>query len=431
MEGQAQEHSGIDNTDEAGTLQDVLDRMRTQLEALSTARASSEAAVQGAEAARMKADSESGFAFNAKKNAEEHASFIAQTRGKVEADVAWLTSTKKEIQDAAQAISTTKTSVDADAKAATDCRAVAERDSAAVTASRTAAEAALAVAQKAQGDLSARLEDATTSGAAVTAAKASAEASLSAVQTAQAAVAESLARASSDTAAIEARGKESKAVLDSITDTATKVKDTRVRVDQYEGELERMQSSFAALQAKVEGLLPHAASASLASAFREQKQRFRNPLRSWVATFAGALLALFVTGFVGLDVSKDSWDAIIRHFVQRLPIVVPLVWLAIFSGRNFMLALRAQEEYAFKEAISTAFEGYKREMSSIQVPAGVRSPIVGLYEHVLRVLSLRPGRIYEAKPEDITPLSPLTKAIEPLAAAVAPGGKGVGEKGEE
>jgi len=30
-----------------------------------------------------------------------------------------------------------------------------------------------------------------------------------------------------------------------------------------------------------------------------------------------------------------------------------------------MLALRVQEEYAFKEAISATFEGYKREMANI------------------------------------------------------------------
>ena len=400
-----------------------MERVQPELHSILAARTSSEAAAQAAEVARMKADSESGFAFNAKKNAEEHASFIAQTRGKVEADVAWLASTRKEMQEAAQAIAATKSVADTDGKIAADLRAVAERDSAAAAASRTAADAALAAVQKGQTDVSALLQEATTGGAAVASARASTEAALNAAQTAQAAVAESLARATSDTNAIEARSRESRAALDSITDTATKVKDTETRVDEYEAELERMKAAYTALEEKVEGLLPRAASASLASAFREQKQRFRTPLRSWVGTFAGALLALFITGFVGLDVSKDSWDAILRHFVQRLPIVVPLVWLALFSGRNFMLALRAQEEYAFKEAISTAFEGYKREMSSIEVPAGSASPLVALYEDVLRILSLRPGRIYEGKHEDITPLSPLTKAIGPIAAVVAPTGK--------
>jgi hypothetical protein len=428
MEAQAQEASEMDgDAPAARDVQAVLDRVQSELQAISAARATTDAAVQAAEAARMKADSESGFAFNAKKNAEEHASFIAQTRGKVEADVAWLASTKKEAQDAVQAIASTRSAVDSDGKAAADLRAAAERDSAAATGARTAAETGLAVVQKAQGDIAALLQEATTGGAAVASAKASTEAALTAAQTAQAAVAESLARATSDTSAIEARGKEAKAALDSIADTTSKVKDTRVRVDEYEAELERIKTAYGALQEKVEGLLPHAASASLASAFREQKQRFKNPLKWWVGTFAGALLALFITGFVGLDVSNNSWDAILRHFVQRLPVVVPLVWLTLFSGRNFMLALRAQEEYAFKEAISTAFEGYKREMSSIQVPTGVRSPVVALYEDVLRVLSLRPGRIYEGKHEDITPLSPITKAIEPIAAAVVPGVKGKSE----
>jgi len=428
MEGTSQDSSEADDGAPASRDdQGVLERIQSELHALAAARATSEVAVQAAEAARMKADSESGFAFNAKKNAEEHASFIAQTRGKVEADVAWLASTKKEAQEALQAIATTRAAADTDGKTAADLRSAAERDSAAATAARTSAETSVAAVQKAQTDVAALLQDATNGGAAVASAKASTEAALSAAQTAQAAVAESLARAISDANAIEARGKESKATLDAITDTATKVKDTRTKVDEYETELDRMKAAYAALEGKVEGLLPRAASASLASAFREQKQRFKNPLRAWVATFAGALLALFITGFVGLDFSSDSWTAILRHFVQRLPIVVPAVWLAVFSGRNYMLAVRAQEEYAFKEAVSTAFEGYKREMSSIELPAGVQSPIISLYESVLRVLSLRPGRIYEGKHDDITPLAPLTKALEPIAAAVVPSVKAKSE----
>jgi hypothetical protein len=97
-----------------------------------------------------------------------------------------------------------------------------------------------------------------------------------------------------------------------------------------------------------------------------------------------------------------------------LPIVGPLVWLGIYAGRNYMLALRMQDEYAFKEAVSATFEGYKREMGAIEVNGAETKPLLRLCENVLATLSERPGRIYEGHQEDITPLAPLTKLLREL-----------------
>ncbi len=54
-----------------------------------------------------------------------------------------------------------------------------------------------------------------------------------------------------------------------------------------------------------------------------------------------------------------------RSSALRLQIVLPIIWLAIYAGRNYMMSVRMEEDYAYKEAISTAFEGYKREMEKI------------------------------------------------------------------
>jgi hypothetical protein len=81
-----------------------------------------------------------------------------------------------------------------------------------------------------------------------------------------------------------------------------------------------------------------------------------------------------------------------------------------------MLALRMQDEYAFKEALSATFEGYKREMAGIQVSETAVAPLLTLCENVLLTLAQRPGRIYEGHHEDITPLAPLTKAVGDITA---------------
>ncbi len=97
---------------------------------------------------------------------------------------------------------------------------------------------------------------------------------------------------------------------------------------------------------------------------------------------------------------------------MRLPILIPLVWLAIYAGRNYMLSLRLEEDYAYKEAISTAFEGYKREMEKIVAADGESpTPITTLCVNVLKAIAERPGRIYEGKQKDITLLSEVNGAI--------------------
>ena len=131
---------------------------------------------------------------------------------------------------------------------------------------------------------------------------------------------------------------------------------------------------------------------------------------NWLITFVVTIIALLIIGFFGLpgSESSDTWDSILRHLTTRLPIIIPLVWLGIYAGRNYMLAIRLEEEYAFKEAVSTSFEGYKREMASISAVGNNEAPpLIVLCENVLRALAQRPGRIYEGRHDDITPLSPM------------------------
>jgi hypothetical protein len=422
----AKDGSGKVSDEEIGlsVIEVIKNKAEAELQVIAARSSAAEGHLQAAEAARSKADSESGFAFNAKKNAEEHSSFIAQTRGKVEADVSWLASTRKNIEESAQNIAAFRASAESDTKGASEARSASDRDAAQATKFEATAAASSTAAQSAQTSAVAAQQEVAAIAAALASAKGSAEASVATIQTAQAAATEQAAKATVEATSAETRAREAKTALDDVSAVATTLKESHGHVEQYGKDLAGMKATFAETLKTIEGLLPGAASAGLASAFRQQKLRFTRPLRGWVGVFAGTLVALFLSGFVGLDVTKDSWDAILRHFVQRLPLVLPLVWLAIYSGRNYMLALRMQEEYAFKEAVSTAFEGYKREMSSVAPgSAQLPSPLHSLCEYVLRTFALRPGRIYEGVQEDITPLAPVTRVLGPVVAAVVGGDK--------
>ncbi|MBN9409225.1 MAG: hypothetical protein J0H69_08765 [Burkholderiales bacterium] len=371
-----------------------------------------------AEEAARRANSEAGFAFNAKGAAEEHARFVAQLRGAVEADASWLSATKKNAEDVQSALSASKASADVDAAALTEMRAQAKSDSASVRAVN-AAVSSIQTEVESLRERSIEASRAATSAAVdVATNKAAVEAALTSVQATHAAIAEAASSAvlsAKEIEKLESGAKVNATYLDEAVESAT---DVDVKVKAHEAELVRLLAEYTALNKKVESMLPGATSAGLASAFRIQKERFVAPSIGWLIVFVLTLAALFGMGLYDFQAAEPTWDAMLRHFANRLPIIIPLVWLAIYSGRHYSLALKLQEDYAFKEAVSFAFEGYKREMANIPSVEGQQNPLVILCENVLSSLAQRPGRIYENKHEDVTPLSPLKSLIAEALAAI-------------
>lgn len=376
----------------------------SQAAVIEVQRARADEALKLIDEATRKAHSESGFAFNAKGNAEEHAKAIAKIRGEVEVDIAGLATTKKNAEEASQAIVVAKTTAEGDMRAAAEARATVGREAASV---HEAAERISAVLPS--------IETARTDAIAVSAAKADAEASATALQTLQSEMAVAAAKATLEAVAIAKADEDSKALAVSMTDARTKANEANTRLNKYEEELKALSVSFSEMVAKIESVLPRATSAGLASAFHDQKARFAVPQRNWLILFVLGIAGLLAAGWIGLPPASDTWDVILRHFVNRLPFVAPLVWLAIYSGHQYNMALRMEEDYAFKEAVSTAFEGYKREMLAIPASADQPiSPLVTLCQNVLGALAERPGRIYEGKVDVITPMTPVLASLKEM-----------------
>jgi hypothetical protein len=377
-----------------------------------------EALKQIEEAAR-KANSEAGFAFNAKAMAEEHARAVSEMKGRVEADVGWFTVTRQGAEQVQAAVSTAKAQVEADQRLTTDAASEATRASAAI---KTASDQVSALRQETQ-----EFRDAAASAAKVATDQATATTQF--LQTAESSakqLGELLVQAKGQAAEIQSslatvtEARELvKGLVEKMTTAETLAASTLEIVQRHESELNRLKTECHAMHERIESLLPNATSAGLASAFRIQKARFTLPQRFWLATFVATILGLLASSLVGLP-ATDTWEGILRHFVNRLPLIAPLVWLAVYAGRHHGLALRLQEEYAYKEAVSTSFEGYKREMADIGATSPeALNPLMTLCDNVLRTLGQRPGRIYEDKPQDITPFTPMANAIQDGVASTA------------
>lgn len=383
----------------------------TELGVLTNLRASGEVALTVIEESSRNAKSESNFARDAKNNAEEHAKAIAQIRGTIESAFGSLTTTKSSTEEQAQAIATLRGNAEVELKTIADAKTTSVRDVALVTA---AAERVAAVMPS--------IDQGSKDANAITAAKDSAEANSVALQGLQSQMSEATAKALSDAASIAKADEDSRKLVTSMADARTKANEANARLNDYEQEIKRLTVAYSEMQQKLEGLLPHATSVGLASAFHIQKARFSKPQPYWLGLFVAAIIFLLLAASIGILATADNWDSILRHFANRLPLVVPLAWLAIYAGHHYNMALKMEEDYAYKEAVSTAFEGYKREMLSI--PTGGEntvSPLVTLCENVLQSLAERPGRIYEGKTEIVTPLTPVLVAMKDSLTALTKG----------
>ncbi|ANF85181.1 hypothetical protein A7J50_1759 [Pseudomonas antarctica] len=128
---------------------------------------------------------------------------------------------------------------------------------------------------------------------------------------------------------------------------------------------------------KIEALLPGATSAGLASSYKILKDRFESPIKNYTNIFYGSMAALifgsliFVIDSVALWpfqvslVKAAGWEEMLRTMLTRLPIALPVVWLAVFSATRRSQYERLQQEYAHKEAFASSYESYKKQLQDL------------------------------------------------------------------
>ncbi len=162
------------------------------------------------------------------------------------------------------------------------------------------------------------------------------------------------------------------------------------------------------LSKRVESLLPGAASAGLAHAFRERKEVFLWPMRIWAIVLGLTLAGMFAAVFfdpLRPQLAAPSFGAVVGYLFSRFPFAVPIVWWAWYAARRHSQALRLEEDYAHKEALSRSFEGYKKQIAELEMGETHKVQTLNLIEKTLNALSADPGRVYRERNEDGTPFS--------------------------
>lgn len=175
------------------------------------------------------------------------------------------------------------------------------------------------------------------------------------------------------------------------------------KVKEYESRISELESTISDRLKTINSLLPGATSAGLATAFNRRRSHFKRPQFFWQIIFVASVLSLLA--IAGLEFSIFSstdkaltWDRLVFSFMHRLPFAAPLIWLAIHASHKAALAQRVEEDYAFKETVSSSFEGFRREMTELAGKATPDSVISVLCMNVLGIITNPPGRIYDKHP---------------------------------
>ena len=188
-------------------------------------------------------------------------------------------------------------------------------------------------------------------------------------------------------------------------------------IEKQSARLEELCVEAESLRKTVNELLPGATSAGLASSFNKRADELVLSIRFWetVALLSlGGLVAFgLISGHRVLEIaSSPNWTNVLVPVGVKAMIALPLVWLALFSARRGAITKRVQEDYRYKASIATAFEGFKNQFTDIE--SSEASPAYLLSKTVLASLTAQPGRLYDAKHQEVTPLSATAEAIAGL-----------------
>lgn len=207
---------------------------------------------------------------------------------------------------------------------------------------------------------------------------------------------------------------------------AEKANTVEVRIAGYEQKLEEFRLQSEEQLEKIEALLRGATTAGLAHFFDDRRQAFVRPQGRWQWVYIGSLVAivvLAVTGIWRIYVSHEvpTYDELFRLWLARLPIAGALIWLALYASRESALAKRLEEDYGFKAAIASCFEGFRKQMVDIGSNVPADSALARLCENTLTTIAMPPGRIYDKHKLTVSPSDELRQ----LAKAAADAAKGI------
>ncbi|MDD4060553.1 MAG: hypothetical protein PHW08_07640 [Kiritimatiellae bacterium] len=181
----------------------------------------------------------------------------------------------------------------------------------------------------------------------------------------------------------------------------------------YEKLFQEHESTYTSLKSKIEGLLPNALTAGLASAYQEKRIKEVEERDSAQQTFLRSIVAMSILAL--LPVAFNGWllfkhnnaiEELIANFpftvVLILPLYAPALWLAYAANKRVNQSKRLIEEYSHKEALSKTFEGLSTQIKQLE-DSGLSGDLsVKLLYNIIKASAENPGELIKGfnKPDN-------------------------------
>lgn len=192
------------------------------------------------------------------------------------------------------------------------------------------------------------------------------------------------------------------------------------RIDGLKQELEKrfktlieyetqQKTKLEALVEKINGLIPSATSAGLATAYFEERKKFKLPIILWNLAFIASLVGITVFSFTSLS-ELNTIEDIGKSLLHSLPITAPLIWLAIYASKRRSENQRLEQEYAHKEALAKSYSSYKQQIEALNEKDS--SLLIKLLDSAIQTISYNVSESLDKKHGDGTILKEIVTNIK-------------------
>lgn len=111
----------------------------------------------------------------------------------------------------------------------------------------------------------------------------------------------------------------------------------------------------------IQNIIDDANRASMAGSFKSRKDEVTKSIR-WLDGFTyGALTIIFLMLLYLFYSSYSDKSLSLIHFISKIPITFPLVWLAWLTSRKSAYLMRIREDYAYKYSSAMALKAIKNK----------------------------------------------------------------------
>jgi hypothetical protein len=144
----------------------------------------------------------------------------------------------------------------------------------------------------------------------------------------------------------------------------------------------------------------------MAGAFKKRKDELKIAHTFWTfATLITLFGLLWLSYSIVAPILHDKSVDIISVF-KKFPVFVSAVWLGWFCTKQYGFTARIVEDYAYKYAVSMAFEGYKNASREID-----EELLKALLELTILNISSNPVNIFNTKSNHGTPYNETIQEI--------------------